>query len=105
MKSFKQFLSESVNISGSASVGTIVINTGSNQLETQKESFLADIIWEGNMYRIKIEGKIMNRTDLAEQIQSQYPGAIVHQVYPIVEKDINIINSQRYHPSKLEWID
>jgi len=29
----------------------------------------------------------------------------VHQIYPIQEKNFNIKNAKRYHPSKLEWID
>ncbi len=37
--------------------------------------------------------------------QSDYPGAVVHQIYPVIEKNLNIKNAKRYHPSKLEWID
>jgi hypothetical protein len=48
---------------------------------------------------------IPSKRDLGEQLQSQYPGAVVHQIYPIEEKNCNIKNVKRYHPSKLEWID
>ena len=56
------------------------------QSETTTESFLADILWEGKLYRIEVEGKMLNKNELAEQIQGEYPGAIVHNIYPITEK-------------------
>jgi hypothetical protein len=34
------------------------------------------------MYRLEVEGKMMNKNELAEQIQGEYPGAIVHIIYP-----------------------
>jgi hypothetical protein len=43
MKSFKQFLSESINIAGDFN-GNLYMN--SSQSEPVKESFLADIVWE-----------------------------------------------------------
>jgi hypothetical protein len=48
---------------------------------------------------------IPSTRDLGEQLQSEYPGAVVHQIYPVSEKNLNIKNAKRYHPSKLEWID
>jgi hypothetical protein len=48
---------------------------------------------------------IPSKQSLGEELQSEYPGAIVHQIYPITEKNSNIRKASRYHPSKLEWID
>jgi hypothetical protein len=40
---------------------------------------------------------------LSEDLQGEYPGAIVHNIYPVIEKAVNIKNSKRYHPTKLDW--
>ena len=102
MKSFKQFISESVNIAGDFS-GNLYIN--SSQPEETKESFTADIVWEGKMYRLEVEGKMLNKNELAEQLQGEYPGAIVHNVYPQATSSLKIKNSQRYQPERLTWTD
>jgi hypothetical protein len=93
MKSFKQFLSESITINGDFN-GTL--NVGSSQPEQAQESFFADVVWEGKIYRLEVEGAMMSKNELAEHIQDEYPGAIVHNIYPGVEykesktlKDIN----------------
>jgi hypothetical protein len=105
MKSFKEFLSESVNISGDFN-GNLYINSQSEPKQVGEE-YVADIIWEGNFYRLELisELGIPSKRDLGEQLQNQYPGAVVHQIYPITEKNCNIKTVKRYHPSKLEWID
>ena len=105
MKSFNQFLSESINISGDFN-GTLIIGNDSPQQRVSEE-FYADVVWQGSLYRMKIEtdNGLPSLNGLSEQLQDQYPGAIVHQIYPVMEKNINIKNKQRYHPSKLEWID
>jgi hypothetical protein len=106
MKSFKQFISESVNISGDFN-GNLYIN--SSQLEPQQvgEEYVADVLWNGSLYRMELVSNngVPSKQSLGEQLQTEYPGAIVHQIYPVMEKNINIKNTQRYHPSKLEWID
>jgi hypothetical protein len=102
MKSFQQFVSESVNIAGDFN-GNLYMNA--SQPETTKESFLADVVWQGRLYRMEVEGKMIDKNELAEQLQGEYPGAIVHQIYPAEEKNFNITKTKRYHPSKLEWID
>lgn len=102
MKSFKQFLSESINIAGDFN-GNLYMN--SSQPEQAKESFLADIVWEGKLYRMEIDGKMMSRNELAEQLQGQYPGAIVHNIYPISSNSLTIKNAQRYRPESLTWSD
>lgn len=104
MKSFKQFISESVNISGDFT-GNLYINS---QPEPQQvgEEYSADILWKGSLYRLDLISKsgIPSKQDLGEQLQTEYPGAVVQQIYPALEKNINIKSSQRYNPSKLEWI-
>jgi len=104
MKSFKQFLSESINISGDFN-GNLYINGSEMQSEPVKESFFADIVWEGKIYRLEVEGKMLSKNELAEQIQGEYPGAIVHNIYPFQENNSKIKNIQRYQPERLSWSD
>ena len=105
MKSFKEFLSESVNILGDFN-GNLYINS---QPEPQQvgEEYVADILWNGSLYRMEMTTKngVPSKRDLGEQLQGEYPGAVVQQIYPVLEKNFNIKNAKRYHPSKLEWID
>ena len=100
MKSFKQFLSESVNISGDFN-GNLYIN--SSEPEVTKESFVADVVWEGKIYRMEVEGRMMNKNELAEHLQGEYPGAIVHNIYPASQQASRIKNVQRYQPERLTW--
>jgi len=104
MKSYKQFISESVNIAGDFT-GNLYINS---QPEPQQvgEEYVADVMWNGSLHRLELitRNGIPSKRELGEQLQSDYPGAVVHQIYPVIEKNLNIKNSQRYHPSKLEWI-
>ena len=103
MKSFQQFMSESINISGDFN-GTLVINGSDLDNQPTKESFGADIMWEGKIYRLEVEGSMMDKNALAEQLQGEYPGAVVHNIYPAPPKNTNITKVNRYHPGKLEWI-
>jgi len=102
MKSFKQFLSESITINGDFN-GTL--NVGASQPEHTQESFFADVMWEGRLYRLEVEGKILSKNELAEQIQGEYPGAIVHNIYPGQVNNSIIKNVQRYQPERLSWSD
>jgi len=103
MKSFQQFISESVNIAGDFN-GNLYINGSETESEPVKESFLADVVWEGKLYRIEVEGKMMNKNALTEQLQGEYPGAIVHNIYPSQsQSSLKIKNTQRYQPEKLSW--
>ena len=45
----------------------------------------------------------MSKNQLAEQIQGEYPGAIVHNIYPAQVNTSRIKNSQRYQPERLSW--
>ena len=106
MKSFNQFLSESVTINGDFN-GTLNIG-GTSQQETVGEQFVADVVWQGSIYRIEMvtESGLPSKEKLTEHLQSQYPGAVVHQIYPVSEttNPYQIKDSKRYHPAKLEWI-
>ena len=106
MKSFKEFISESVNISGNFN-GNLYINSQTEQPQQVGENYVADVMWQGNLYRLELVTKsgLPTKQELGEQLQREYPGAIVHQIYPAEEKNFNIKNAKRYHPSKLEWID
>ncbi len=100
MKNFQQFLSESITINGDFN-GTL--NVGASQPEHTQESFFADVVWEGKMYRLEVEGAMLSKNELAEQIQGEYPGAIVHQIYPGQVNTSRIKNAQRYQPERLSW--
>jgi hypothetical protein len=106
MKSYKQFISESVNIAGDFT-GNLYINSQAEQPQQVGEEYVADVMWNCGLYRLELVTKtgIPSSRELGEQLQSDYPGAVVHQIYPVTEKNLNIKNAQRYHPSKLEWID
>ena len=105
MKSFKQFISESVNISGDFN-GNLYINSSQSEPQSVGEEYVADVLWNGSLYRMELVSRtgIPSKQSLGEELQAEYPGAIVHQIYPMLEKNTNIKNTQRYHPSKLEWI-
>jgi len=100
MKSFQQFLSESITINGDFN-GTL--NVGGSQPEQATESFFADVVWEGKIYRMEIEGSMPSKNELAENLQGEYPGAIVHNIYPASQSHINIKSTQRYRPERLNW--
>jgi hypothetical protein len=104
MKSFKEFLSESVNISGDFN-GNLYMNGSNSQPEPVGESFFADVVWEGKIYRMEVEGSMMSKTELAEELQSEYPGAIVHNIYPSTNQISRVRNVQRYQPERLSWSD
>ena len=103
MKSFQQFLSESITINGDFN-GTLNVG-GSSQPEPAAESYVADVVWEGKIYRLEIEGTMPSKNELAEQLQDEYPGAVVHNLYPSTTSSLKIKNSQRYRPERLGWSD
>ena len=103
MKSFQQFLSESITINGDFN-GTLNVG-GSSQPEPATESYVADVVWEGKIYRLEIEGTMPSKNELAEQLQDEYPGAVVHNLYPSTTSSLKIKSSQRYRPERLGWSD
>ena len=103
MKNFKQFMSESVNISGDFN-GNLYMNS-EPQPQKVGESYVADIMWNGSLHRLEFTAESLpSNKGLAEQLQTEYPGAMVHNIYPAEEKQLNIQNAKRYHPGKLDWI-
>jgi hypothetical protein len=100
MKSFQEFLSESITINGDFN-GTL--NVGGSQPEPATESYVADVVWEGKIYRLEIEGTMPSKNELAEQLQDEYPGAVVHNLYPSTTGSLKIKSSQRYRPERLGW--
>ena len=46
----------------------------------------------------------MQKNEIAEQIQGEYPGAIVQNVYP-GEAPSKIKSAKRYQPERLSWSD
>ena len=106
MKSYKQFISESVNIAGDFT-GNLYIGSQPEQPQQVGEEYVADVLWNGSLYRMEMttQSGVPSKRELGEQLQGEYPGAVVQQIYPVSEKNFNIKNAKRYHPSKLEWID
>ena len=106
MKSFNQFLSESVTINGDFN-GTLNIG-GQPEPQQVGEEFIADLVWRGQLYRMEMTAQngIPSREQLAEHLQREYPGVIVQQIYPVQEQDnnINIKDSKKYHYAKLDWV-
>ena len=54
---------------------------------------------------MEIEGSMPSKNELAEQLQGEYPGAVVHNIYPVTQGSVNIKSSQRYQPERLSWSD
>ena len=77
----------------------------SSQPVEAKESFFADVMWEGKIYRLEVEGSMMDKNALAEQLQGEYPGAIVHNIYPSTTNSLKVKSAQRYQPERLTWTD
>jgi hypothetical protein len=107
MKSFKQFLSESITINGDFN-GTLNVGGVSQEPQSQTEEFSADVIYRGNIHRISMvtESGVPSKMELTEYLQNEYPGSIVQNIY-VKENSkgsIKVTDDKRYHPAKLEWI-
>ena len=109
MKSFKDFLSESITISDNASVGSIIINNGSSEQETySEEQFSAEVFWDGNLYTMFFEldqKGLPSRTELSNRLQEEYPGAIVNAIYPNTPKSssVKVKEMKRFNVLKQIW--
>ena len=105
MKSFQDFLQESVNIQH---IDTLIVNGSDSNTQSVVEEFSADVMYQGSIHRISMvtENGIPSRNQLAEFLQDEYPGAIVQQIYvrENSDKSIKIRDDKRYHPSKLDWV-
>ena len=99
-------MSESVNISGDFN-GNLYINSQPEEPQQVGEEFIADVIWEGKLYRMEISAEnLPTRESLGEQLQSRYPGAVVHNVYPSGYNNnsaLRITGIKRYQPERLSW--
>jgi hypothetical protein len=107
MKSFKQFLSESITINGDFN-GTLNVGGSSQEPQSQTEEFSADIVYMGNLHRISMvtENGVPSKMELTEYLQNEYPGSIVQHIY-VKENSkgsIKVTDDKRYHPAKLDWI-
>ena len=102
MKSFQQFLQESITINGDFN-GTLTYGGVPGQ-EQKQESFSADIVWEGKIYRLEVDGPMMSKSELAEHLLNEYPGAIIQHIYPGSPQS-RIKSAQRYRPERLGWSD
>lgn len=109
MKSFQEFLQESVTIHGDFN-GTLNVGGGSPEQQVQENyQYLADVVWMGSIYRLRLEQgnsvRLPTNQELAEQLQTEYPGAIVQRIYPVEKTpEVKISDVKRYHPSKLDWV-
>ena len=105
MKSFQEFLQESISIQN---VETLIVNDSNSVPQSVGEEFSADVMYQGSIHRISMvtENGIPSRNQLAEFLQDEYPGAIVQQIYvrENSDKSIKIKDDKRYHPSKLDWV-
>lgn len=99
-------ISENVSIQGDFN-GTLNINSAPEQQQNFGEDYTADIVWQGNLYRMDINSKgVPSKQDLGEQLQGDYPGAIVHNIYPsntINNNTMRITGIKRYQPERLTW--
>jgi len=105
MKSFQEFLQESINIQN---VETLIVNDTNSPTQSVGEEFSADVVYQGSIHRISMvtENGIPSKNQLAEFLQDEYPGAIVQQIYvtETSEKSMKVTGDKRYHPAKLDWV-
>ena len=97
---------ESINVSGDFN-GNLYIGGSQPQKQEVGESYTADVMWRGNLYRMDLTSiSAPTRESLGEEIQSEYPGAVVHNIYPSNVSNNNtlrITGIKRYQPERLTW--
>ena len=52
---------------------TETLNVGSSQPEQASESFFADVVWEGKLYRLEVEGKCFLKMNLQNKFKESIP--------------------------------
>lgn len=75
-------MSESVTINGDFN-GTL--NVGNDSQQKPVEEFTAEVFWRGEVYQMQFqltEHGLPAKWELARRLQEQYPGAMVHNIYP-----------------------
>jgi len=108
MKTFKEFLSESINIAGDFN-GNLYMNAPVQEPEEVGENFAVDILYRGSLHRLSLNTKsgIPTRQEIAEHLQDEYPGCIVQTIYTVDTSNspYKIKDSKRYQPERLSWTD
>lgn len=95
MKSFKEFLSESVNISGDFN-GNLYINSQPEEPQQVGETYSADVLYQGELYSIEFVSEgAPTKNELVEMLQGEYPGAMVQAIYPVAKSKVNITKSNK----------
>jgi hypothetical protein len=93
MKTYNQFLSESINISGDFN-GNLYIN--STEKEQVGETYSADVLYQGELYSIEFVSEgAPTKNELVEMLQGEYPGAMVQAIYPVTKSKVNITKSHK----------
>ena len=97
---------ESINVSGDFN-GNLYIGGSQPQKQEVGESYTADVMWRGNLYRMDLTSiSAPTRESLGEDIQTEYPGAVVRNIYPANVSNNNtmrITGVKRYQPERLTW--
>ena len=95
MKSYSQFMSESVNISGDFN-GNLHINSQPEEPQQVGETYSADVLYNGELYNIEfVSEDTPTKHGLVEMLQGEYPGAMVQAIYPVEKSKLNITKSNK----------
>ncbi|ARW57071.1 hypothetical protein [Synechococcus phage S-H35] len=95
MKSYSQFMSESVNISGDFN-GNLYINSQPEEPQQVGETYSADVLYNGELYNIEfVSEDTPTKHGLVEMLQGEYPGAMVQAIYPVEKSRLNITKSNK----------
>ena len=95
MKTYKEFLSESVNISGDFN-GNLYINSQPEEPQQVGETYSADVLYNGELYNIEfVSEDTPTKHGLVEMLQGEYPGAMVQAIYPVEKSKLNITKSNK----------
>jgi len=95
MKSYSQFMSESVNISGDFN-GNLYINSQPEEPQQVGETYSADVLYNGELYNIEfVSEDTPTKHGLVEMLQGEYPGAMVQAIYPVEKSKVNITKSNK----------
>ena len=95
MKTYSQFMSESVHISGDFN-GNLYINSQSEEPQQVGETYSADVIYNGELYNIEfVSEDTPTKHGLVEMLQGEYPGAMVQAIYPVEKNKVNITKSNK----------
>ena len=98
---------ENINVSGDFNGNLYIGGAQPQQPQQVGESYTADVMWRGNLYRMDLTSiSAPTRESLGEEIQGEYPGAVVHNIYPANvtnNSTMRITGVKRYQPERLTW--